>query len=55
MFELEADTLAYRDIMPVVAVLMGSKLHSTRVKKLIVRLVGRKKRMESLEAEYPPM
>lgn len=39
IFELEADELPYRDIMPVVAVLLNSGIHAPRVKRLIVKLM----------------
>ena len=49
LFEVEADEMKYRDIMPAVAVLLNSGMKGWRVKRLIVKLMERKKRLESLE------
>ena len=48
LFEVEADSMPYRDIMPVVATLINSNIKNKRTKILIVKLMERKKKVKFL-------
>ena len=48
VLEVDVESIGHRDIMTVVAVVMGSGLKNGQVRRLIVKLMDRKKKLEQL-------